>query len=244
MTTADNRYRASDPDRQSEDSATPLLPSVAVFGRLSSSRTNSATDVRALLDGKEGRTGSFSNVLETGKKTLARLNQGSGLRGKRTGSPILGRQGKEDWADQGHLLGDPLGDLDVEERKVLLNRTRKLGRVLGETLNEREVGELVVGRSRGGSPVVGADAKFEREDALGDGPLNISAQGDSATGDESSPLSPTLKRIRRYSDPASPGLLSPLDESLENEGDERLRAKQQRRMRLDKVSPGHVEIAE
>lgn len=173
---------------------------------------------------------------------MARLNQGSGLRGKRTGSPILGRREKEDWADPGNLLSDPLGDLDVEERKVLLNRTRKLGRVLGETLNEREVGELVVGRSRGGSPVIGADAKFEREDALDDGPLNISTQDDSATRDKSSPLSPTLKRIRRYSDPTSPGLLSPLDESPENEGDERMRAKQQRRMRLDKVSPGQSRL--
>jgi hypothetical protein len=142
-------------------------------------------------------------------------------------------------------------DLDADERRVLWNRTRQLGRVLGETLNEREVGELVVGRSRNGSPVVDAGGRFERqeeqelEDTSENMPLNVSSKDGTAIPDHlSSPLSPTLKRIRRYSDPTSPGVLSPMDESLENssEADERRHAKQQRRMRLDKVSPANEQM--
>lgn len=74
-----------------------------------------------------------------------------------------------------------------------------------------------------------------------DTPLNVSIEDGSVTLDVSSPLSPTLKRIRRYSDPTSPGIPSPLDESLETniEVDDRRLAKQQRRMRLDKVSHVH-----
>ncbi|KAJ9114198.1 hypothetical protein QFC20_001714 [Naganishia adeliensis] len=223
-------------ERQSEDSSTtPLLPSVSAFGN-PTSRTHSTTDVRLPVMPEPTsklalRTGSFGNVLESGKKTLARLNQGSVLRGKRSTSP-------------GEVELDEGLDLGAEERKVLWNRTRKLGRVLGETLNEREVGELVVGRSRNGSPVVGAEGRFERQeeqemrDSSDDTPLNVSIEDGSVTLDVSSPLSPTLKRIRRYSDPTSPGILSPLDESLETniEVDDRRLAKQQRRMRLDKLN--------
>ncbi|KAI5453024.1 hypothetical protein NCC49_006555 [Naganishia albida] len=222
---AEYRRRPSDPcDRPSEDSGTPLLPSVSATGK-PASRNHSTSD---LGDGKAGRTGSFTNVLESGKKHLARLNSGSGLRGKRAGSPTL--RAATAIAD----LGDPLGDMDGEERKVLLNRTRKLGRVLGETLNEREVGELVVRRSRGGSPVVGGEGMFERHGELQDESASKDVYHEAARL-ESRPLSPTFKRIRRYSDPTSPGLLSS-DESFENEADERVRAKQQRRMRLDKLN--------
>lgn len=101
--------------------------------------------------GKPRRSGSLTNVFDSGKKTLARLNQGtSTLRKQRADSPDLQtdsnatrlptiRRGSSECLEA--------GDADLEERRILRNRTRKIGRVLGETLKENEVGRHVVGKS-------------------------------------------------------------------------------------------------
>lgn len=276
--------RPSDTDEQEANeeptsrTTTPLINAVPSFPK-PAFRVHSTSDVLnmahlAETTGKLMRSGSFGYVLESGKKTLARLNQApSAMRRKRSVSPgsqvIPGLNTSAERLDDACGLQDP-NDLDSEERRVLWNRTRKLGRVLGETLNEKEVGEHVVGKSgaRKESPVLGTalDGKFQHHDE--DPPQQDSspssqesrieglpstlglvregARGYHSTAEHavSSPLSPTLKRIRRYSDPVSPGISCSMDEGddplvgveVEGPGTAVERAKQQRRVRLDKVS--------
>lgn len=119
-------------------------------------RVHSASDVLGMAHladttGKPKRTGSLTHVLESGKKTLARLNPGSSaLRKERSTSP-------DSHSGSGFALSQTtskgasdllwVDDTDLEERKILRNRTRKVGKVVGETLTENEVEEHVVGKS-------------------------------------------------------------------------------------------------
>ncbi|KAJ9117550.1 hypothetical protein QFC22_004400 [Naganishia vaughanmartiniae] len=96
-------------------------------------------------------SGSFSAVLQAGRKRLQSRDQDSATsRRGRSSSPdspdsldVSQFEGEE----RGRITDDELkvvNDLDPAERKILLKRTRKLERVLGETLKEREVGRHVV----------------------------------------------------------------------------------------------------
>ena len=117
-------------------------------------RVHPASDVLGMghladTTGKPKRTGSLTNVYESGKKTLARLNPGSSaLRKERSSSPDL-HSGTGFASPRTTRKGAPdllrADNVDLEERKILRNRTRKLGKVLGETLTENEVEEHVVG---------------------------------------------------------------------------------------------------
>jgi hypothetical protein len=101
---------------------------------------------------KPVRTASLGTVIESGKKTLARLNPGSStLHRQRSESPdpsydpdtrnfSVIREGVPE-----RLEAD---DAEMEQRRMLRNRTRKIGRVLGETLKEDEVGQHVVASGR------------------------------------------------------------------------------------------------
>jgi hypothetical protein len=132
-----------------------LSTGVATSTPDTANRASSTSDVPGMVHiaetmGKPKRSGSLTNVLESGKKTLARLNHGpSALRDQRSNSPDIHsgseirnpqdtRGGASDW-----LLAL---DTELQERKILRKRTRKIGKVLGETLTENEVEEHVVGK--------------------------------------------------------------------------------------------------
>jgi hypothetical protein len=98
------------------------------------------------------RTASLGTVLESGKKTLARLNQGSlALQRQRSESPDRSfNSGTRNFPVTRGCVPERLeaDDAEMEERRMLRNRTRKIGRVLGETLKEDEVGQHVVASGR------------------------------------------------------------------------------------------------
>ncbi|GHJ85033.1 hypothetical protein NliqN6_1435 [Naganishia liquefaciens] len=148
-------YRKRSRDVGDERLRKGLSTGVATSTPDTANRASSTSDVPGMVHvaetmGKPKRSGSLTNVLESGKKTLARLNHGpSALRDQRSNSldihsgseirnPQDTRGGASDW-----LLAL---DTELQERKILRKRTRKIGKVLGETLTENEVEEHVVGK--------------------------------------------------------------------------------------------------
>ncbi|KAJ9098233.1 hypothetical protein QFC21_004562 [Naganishia friedmannii] len=138
---------------QSTSSTTPARPSFPPASSESSS-------------GKLVGSGSFTAVLQAGRKRFQSKQQGSSTpcRG-RSSSPETVDASQCEREEREKMTDDDLkvvNDLDPVERKILLKRTRKLERVLGETLKEREVGQHVVQCHAG--KCASTDAN-EREDA-------------------------------------------------------------------------------
>lgn len=143
-----------------ESAVVPLLKAIpaSIKSMIEGPSTSTTTLTRPNLPTVSSETsaklvgsGSFSAVLQAGRKRLQHKEQdGSVLRKGRSSSPekpdalpVAQFENEE----RGEMTDDELkvvNDLDPAERKILLKRTRKLERVLGETLKEREIGRHVV----------------------------------------------------------------------------------------------------